>query len=249
MISLKRRGVRGVSALLIVLLEACDISASDEKAMGDAYAASIRQQLQVTEDPRLVESLARRIAVASGAETRDWRYYVVDDTIVNAFAVPGGHIFVFRGLLERTASSAEVAGVLGHEIAHVVLRHSVDQLKKQQRANILVTLFCWATGACESAVAQVAIGLGGQALFAKHSRDDERQADSAAVEYLMRAGIDPQGIPDLFRRLLQARRSNPTEVESWFGTHPLEEDRIARTEALIKARREAGDGGREKSRF
>ena len=208
--------------------------------MGDAYAASIREQLKVSDDPGLVapvESLARPIAAASGADAREWRYYVVDDTLVNAFAVPGGHIFVFRGLLERTASSAEVAGVLGHEIAHVVLRHSVDQLKKRQKANILVTLVCWVTGACESTVAQVAIGLGGQAYFAKHSRDDERQADSAAVEYLVRAGIDPHGIPNLFRRLLEARRSNPNAVESWFGTHPLEEERIARTEALIRNRR------------
>jgi predicted Zn-dependent protease len=232
-----------------VVLVACEISAAEEKAMGDAYAASIRQQLSVTSDAALtsrVEVLARRLAATSGSDYRDWRYYVVDDTLVNAFAVPGGHIFVFRGLLERARTDAEVAGVLGHEIAHVVLRHSVDQLKKRQKANILVTLFCWATGACESTVAQVAIGLGGEALFAKHSRDDERQADSAAVEYLLNAGIDPRGVPDMFRRLMEAKRANPSAVESWFSTHPLEEERIARTEALVaRATREAGE--RERS--
>lgn len=233
----------------LVALVACEISAAEEKAMGDAYAASIRQQLSVTTDAALtsrVEVLARRLAVASGADAREWRYYVVDDTLVNAFAVPGGHIFVFRGLLERARTDAEVAGVLGHEIAHVVLRHSVDQLKKRQKANILVTMFCWATGACESTVAQVAIGLGGEALFAKHSRDDERQADSAAVEYLVNAGIDPRGVPDMFRRLMEARRANPSAVESWFSTHPLEEERIARTEALVaRATRNAGERDRK----
>jgi predicted Zn-dependent protease len=89
-------------------------------------------------------------------------------------------------------------------------------------------------------VAQVAIGLGGEALFAKHSRDDERQADSAAVEYLLNAGIDPRGVPDMFRRLMEAKRANPSAVESWFSTHPLEEERIARTEALVaRATRDA----------
>ena len=79
----------------------------------------------------------------------------------------------------------------------------------------------------------MAIDVGGQALFAKYSRDDEAQADSAAVGYLVAAGVDPRGIPSMFRRMAAERQVDPTALDSWFGSHPLEESRVARTNELI----------------
>jgi predicted Zn-dependent protease len=96
-----------------------------------------------------------------------------------------------------------------------------------------VTVFCAVVNVCSSTAAQIAIDVGGQALFAKYSRDDEAQADSAAVGYLLDAGIDPRGIPAMFGRLAAERKADPTALDAWFGSHPLEESRVARTNALI----------------
>jgi predicted Zn-dependent protease len=147
--------------------------------------------------------------------------------------VPGGHVFVHRGLIDKAESYSELAGVLGHEVAHVTLRHSVDQMRSRTRTGIFVTVFCAVISICSSTAAQIAIDVGGQALFAKYSRDDEAQADSAAVGYLVAAGINPNGIPRMFERMASLRRMDPSALDAWFGSHPLEETRTARTKDLI----------------
>jgi predicted Zn-dependent protease len=232
-----RRATIVVLALACTLpVTACRVSIGAEDELGDRYAEALVRQLPVLDDPQVVTpllTLANQLVVVADEASRDWHFYVVDDSAVNAFAVPGGHVFVYRGLIERAGSASELAGVLGHELAHVTLRHSVDQLTARTRMNALVSIVCSVFGMCGSTVAQVAINVGGEAMFASHSRDDERQADSAAVEYLLAAGIDPRGIPEMFRRLAEERGRNPGALEAWFTTHPSEEDRIALTSAWI----------------
>jgi predicted Zn-dependent protease len=230
----------------MVVIAACDVSVGAEDEMGDRYAEALVRQLPVIDDPAVKGALSRlgnRLVVVADEESRDWHFYVVDDSTVNAFAVPGGHVFVHRGLIERAGLASALAGVLGHEVAHVTLRHSVDQLKSRTRANALVMLFCSVTGFCGSTAAQVVINVGGGALFAHHSRAEELEADSAAVDYLVRAGIDPGGLPEMFRRFAEERGRNPGAVEAWFATHPLEEDRIAATLDWIGRYPEAQLGG------
>jgi len=140
---------------------------------------------------------------------------------------------VNRGLIDRTTNLSQLAGVLGHEIGHVVRRHSVKQMEKAQGANIGVVLGCTLLNVCNSQAASAAIQIGGSALFAKFSRDDEREADAEGVKNVIRAGINPKGIPDMFRILLAEQQRNPSAVEGWFATHPGEEERIQETEALI----------------
>jgi predicted Zn-dependent protease len=123
--------------------------------------------------------------------------------------------------------------VLGHEIGDVVRRHSIKQMQQQQGANIGVTLACVLTSVCNNQAGQAAIQVGGTALFAKFSRGDEAEADEEGVRNTVRAGISPNGIPEMFQILIDERQSNPSSVEGWFATHPLEEDRIAATKALI----------------
>jgi predicted Zn-dependent protease len=106
-------------------------------------------------------------------------------------------------------------------------------MEKQQGANVGVTLACVLTSVCNNQAAAAAIDLGGGALFAKFSRDDEADADTEGVKNVVRAGVDPRGIPDMFRILLNERARSPSSVSSWFATHPLEEDRIKATEAQI----------------
>ena len=224
--------------LMAPLLAACDVSVSQEDELGDQYAAAIAAQVPIIEDSVATAWLSRlgaRLTSVADRENRDWHFYLVDDSTVNAFAVPGGHIFVHRGLIEKAETYSQLAGVMGHEVAHVTLRHSVDQMRSRTRTGIFVTVICAVVNICSSSAAQVAIDVGGKALFAKYSRDDEAQSDSAAVGYLLAARINPRGIPKMFERLAAVREVDPSALEAWFGSHPLEDSRIARTNALISA--------------
>jgi predicted Zn-dependent protease len=230
---------RRLTLLCIPLVAgACDLSVSQEDELGDSYAASIEEQLPILRDSAAdawLTTLGARLTSVADRESRDWHFYIVDDSTVNAFAVPGGHVFVHRGLIERAGTYSELAGVLGHEVAHVTLRHSVDQMKSRTKTSVVVMVVCAVINICGSTAAQVAIDFGGQALFAKYSRDDEAQADSAAIGYLVAAGIDPRGIPAMFGRMAADRQTDPTSLDSWFGSHPLEESRVARTNQLISS--------------
>jgi beta-barrel assembly-enhancing protease len=230
-----RRVMAGVA--LAITMTACGVSTQQEVEMGQSYVQQINQQLPIVQDPELnryVNVLGDSIArLTSRTDLTDWHFYIVDSKEVNAFAVPGGFVYVNRGLIERTNKMDQLAGVLGHEIGHVVRRHSIKQMQQQQGANIGVTLACVLTSVCNNQAGQAAIQVGGTALFAKFSRGDEAEADEEGVRNTIRAGINPNGIPEMFQILIDERQSNPSSVEGWFATHPLEEDRIAATRALI----------------
>ena len=214
----------------------CAISTQQEVQMGTEYSQQINAQLPIVKDPevvRYINLLGDSIARLADSRSLDWQFFVVNANEVNAFAVPGGYVYVNRGLIERAQRMDQLAGVLGHEIGHVVRRHSVQQMEKAQGANIGVTLACVLTSVCSSQAAGAAINVGGNALFAKFSRNDEAEADAEGVKNVVRAGIDPRGIPEMFQILLDERQRSPSSVESWFATHPLEEDRILETQAQI----------------
>ena len=224
---------------LAISMTACGVSTQQEIEMGGQYAAQINQQLPIINDPeanRYINLLGDSIArLTSRTDIPDWKFFIVDSKEVNAFAVPGGFVYVNRGLIERTQRMDQLAGVLGHEIGHVVRRHSIKQMQQQQGANIGVTLACVLTSVCNNQAGQAAIQVGGTALFAKFSRGDEAEADEEGVKNTIRAGISPQGIPEMFQILLDTRTSNPGLVDNWFASHPTEEDRIADTQARIAA--------------
>jgi predicted Zn-dependent protease len=226
------------SILLILVFSACAISTQQEVEMGQTYSAQINRELPIVRDPevqRYINLLGETIAGRADDRSLDWQFYVVDSKEVNAFAVPGGFIYVNRGLIERTTKMSQLAGVLGHEIGHVTMRHSVKQMQAAQKANVGLSLACILTSICESGLAGAAVQVGGGAVFAKFSRDDEREADRAGIEFVIRSGIDPHGSPEMFRILLNERQRSPGSLDAWFRTHPLEEDRIAETEALIRS--------------
>jgi predicted Zn-dependent protease len=223
-------------AFLALLSTGCVVSTQREVELGTQYAQQVNAQLPIVSDANVnsyINTLGAQIARVADTRGLRWRFYVVDSREVNAFAVPGGYVYVNRGLIERARTMNQLAGVLGHEIAHVTERHSVEQMAQAERANLGVSLACILTNVCQSGVGSAAIQVGGGALFAKFSRDDEAQADTRAVEFLVRAGIDPRGMINMFQTLLSERRSTPGSVDAWFRTHPLEEDRIAETNARI----------------
>jgi beta-barrel assembly-enhancing protease len=225
-----------VPLALIIGVTSCGISTQQEVQMGQDEAAQINQQLPLVSDPeanRYVNLLGDQLASHTSRADLNWHFYIVDSKEVNAFAVPGGYIYVNRGLIDRTDRMDELAGVLGHEIGHVVLRHTVKQMEKAQGANIGVTLACVLTNVCNSQIAQAGIQVAGSAVFAKFDRQDEAQADQQAVINTIAAGIDPHGVVTMFEKLLAERKSNPDAVSAFFATHPGEEDRIVATQAAI----------------
>jgi len=233
---MKKFLVRAVVGLTLASTLACSVTTQQEIEMGQQYAQQINSQLPIITDPeinRYVNVLGDSIAQLTSRGDLQWRFYVVDSPEVNAFAVPGGFIYVNRGLIERTTKMDQLAGVLGHEIGHVVRRHSVKQMQQQQKANIGVTLGCILTRICGAPGAGEAINAVGGAVFAKFSRTDEAEADAEGVRNVIRAGVDPEGIPEMFEILLEERRTRPAGVEAWFATHPMEEDRIAQTRKQI----------------
>lgn len=225
-----------LSFALIIGVSACGVSTQQEVEMGRQEAANINRQLPLVTDPeanRYINLLGDQIASRTSRADLDWRFYIVDSREVNAFAVPGGFIYVNRGLIERTENMTELAGVLGHEIGHVVRRHTVKQMEKAQGANIGVTLACVLTNICNSQIAQAGINIAGTAVFAKFSRSDESEADVEAVNNTVRAGISPRGIVTMFEKLIAEKKQGRSAVAGWFATHPGEEERIVSAQALI----------------
>jgi beta-barrel assembly-enhancing protease len=222
--------------VLVVVSAACGVSTQQEIEIGQSNVQQINSQLPIINDPeanRYINVLGDSIARLTERADLPWTFYIVNDKTINAFAVPGGFIYVNRGLIEHTQTLSQLAGVLGHEIGHVVKRHSVKQMNQMNAANIGVGVACVLTNVCSSQVGSAAIQVAGGAVFAKFSRDDEREADDVGIDNVVRAHIHPKGIPEMFQILLDTRQSNPGLVDGWFATHPTEEDRIRDTQAKI----------------
>jgi len=221
----------------IALLSACGVSTQQEVQMGQQEAQQVNAQLPMVQDAVIqnyVNVLGRRIASRTSRADLDWQFRVVNSEVVNAFALPGGFIYINRGVLSRASNMSEVAGVLGHEIEHVVRRHSVKQMEQAQGANVGVGILCALTGVCQSGLAQAAINVGGTAVFAKFSRTDEVQADEGGFNNVMRAGISPRGMYTFFQKLLaEEQQSGGGNAAAWFADHPGTSDRIADIQRML----------------
>lgn len=236
-----RRAAGAVALSSVAGVTACApaITTEQEVQLGRQYAAEINRQLPIVQNPQIhsyLNQLGESIAQRVDLRGIDYTFYVVNAEGVNAFAVPGGYIYINRGLIERADNMSELAGVLAHEIAHVVERHSVEQLQKAQNANLLANVvYGVLLQRPPSGVEQVGVQVAGGAIFAGYSRDAEREADIQGVGYLVQSGISPHGMPAFFRKLIEERQRSPSAVEQWFSTHPLTEERIELVERTIAA--------------
>lgn len=231
------RRARALPVLAVALLGGCLASTQQEVQLGQSYAAQINRQLPLITDPevnRYLSVLGDSLAAVADDRNLDWHFYIVDSPEINAFAVPGGFIYVNRGLIERSATMSELAGVLGHEIGHVTNRHSMKQMRKGTVANIGITAGCiLLPSACQTPGADVLINAGGALAFSKFSRDDERQADETGIAVTVRAGIDPRGIPAMFRTLEAESKTRPGALTGFLSSHPMPADRIDDTQRMI----------------
>ena len=213
------------------------ISEAQEIAMGKQADPQIRASMGVYDDPELqeyVDRLGQELAARSERAHLEWHFSVLDDPLVNAFALPGGYIYITRGILAHFNSEAELAAVLGHEIGHVVARHSANQMSKQQLAGIGLAVGSIALDPRNETGLGDLAGAGLQLAFLKFGRDDERQADSLGLRYIDRAGYDPRPMTNVFQTLgrVSAAAGAP-RGPNWFSTHPAPENRVQLLSAAI----------------
>ena len=219
------------------------MSEAQEIQMGKDAAPEIAATMGLYQDDELqryVETIGKRMAALSERPQLPWQFHVIDDSAVNAFAVPGGFIYITRGILANMGSEAELASVVGHEIGHVTARHSVAQITRQQFANIglglgMIGLAVMGAGQMGSLLGQ-AVGSGVQVLFLKYSRDDETQADDLGLRYMSSAGYAPDQMPHVFHTLARQSEETPenARVPEWQSTHPAPENREQRIESEIQ---------------
>lgn len=228
--------VRQLGLTSVLAVAACAPSVQQEIQMGDQYAAEIERTMPLIKDGTAVSAFNSSVSPLERVVDRQdlsWNFHIVNSDQVNAFAVPGGHVYVFRGLIERAKHYDEFAGALAHEIGHVDLRHSAQQMGNVGAANLGLTLAYVLLGRQPGTAEQVAVGLAGGAVFAKFSRDDEREADSMAVVYLTRARINPSGLTRMFRTLEDLQQREPSKVELFFSSHPASSERESNVSRYI----------------
>ena len=210
---------------------------SQEIAMGQQGAAEVTAAIGVVDDAGLrsyVDGIGQGMAVRSERPQLGWQFHVLDDASVNAFAMPGGFIFVTRGLLTHMTNEAQLASVLGHEIAHVTARHSVQQMSRQQLASLGLGLGSVLSPAIAEygQVANLGLGL----LFLSYSRGHETQADHLGFGYALSDGYDTREMITVFEMLRRdAELAGVGRLPEWQSSHPDPGNRIQDTRQLVAA--------------
>lgn len=211
-------------------LAADKVPISTEENFGNAIAAQFQSQLKVINEAALqakLDSAAGRLRSAQNSSGYQFRFHIVDDPSLNAFAVPGGHIFVHRGLLETANRPEEVAGVLAHEMAHVTQRHSLRNFLKS--AGLGITLSILLGGDLSS---DAALNVSRWLVEQKFSRDFEREADEVGFGTLLSAKVDPAGLLEFFQKM-KAQESRAAGVPpDWLSTHPATQERMEHLKSL-----------------
>ncbi|MFQ5526311.1 MAG: M48 family metalloprotease [Thermoanaerobaculia bacterium] len=211
------------------------ISEEQEIAMGKEAHGQILASMGVYQDDQTqayVAAIGQQLAALSERPNLPWTFTVIDDPIVNAFALPGGYIYVTRGIMTHLSSEAELVSVLGHEIGHVTGRHGANRMSKAQLASIGLGVGMIASPkfARFGDLAQQGVGL----LFLKYSRDDERQADDLGVRYTVNGGWDVREMPAVFGVLKNVSQlSGAGRLPNWLSTHPDPDNRARRINEQI----------------
>ena len=220
------------------------ISEFREIEMGREADPAVVASLGLFEDDEwqaYVQRLGETMALRSERPALPWTFRVVDDPVVNAFALPGGFIYLTRGILTHFNSEAEFAGVLGHEIGHVTARHSVNQMSRAQLAQFGLGVGAVLRPDLASVAEAAATGIG--LLFLSYGRDDEREADDLGLRYMTREGYDPGAMAETFGMLADASgaREGTGRVPAFLSTHPAPLERRDRISARIDAGEFSGE--------
>jgi beta-barrel assembly-enhancing protease len=218
------------------------ISESDELRLGNQLHTEVSKKFTLTsEGQERANRIGQRVARTSLRPTLAYRFHVMRDKEINAFSIPGGHIYVTTGLMEL-ADDDELASVLSHEIGHVVARHSLKTIQQSQALGGLVGLFGSITGIAGDTAGELgtaAAQIVASGLLAVHNREEEREADFLGVRAMPRAGFDPEGMVTMFQKLQRISRSDASLLGSLFNDHPDVQERIDNTRYEIEHMRNA----------
>jgi beta-barrel assembly-enhancing protease len=211
------------------------ISTSDEVSIGQSMSKEVESQNKVIADPvveNYINGLGQKLAGVSDRTDLQYHFKVLDSKDINAFACPGGFIYVYSGLLKTIDNEAQLASVMAHEIGHVVARHSVKRLQQVLGIQVLLSI---ALGQ-SSEIIQQAVSTGVGVILQGYSRDNEYEADYDGALYMTNAGYNPQGMIQLFQKLVEMEKGgNTTALDKLFESHPPTTDRITRVQEEIQS--------------
>lgn len=211
------------------------IGLDEEWELGRQLEADLAKELDLVKDREILAYINRagqQVVAQTEMASLPWTFHVVRDEAINAFNIPGGHVYVNTGLITTAQSASELMGVVSHEIAHGVARHGTEQLTRVYGLNFIASVLLGSDPKTYQAILAQILGTGAIASF---SRDAEEEADELGVRYMYDAGYDPLGMPRMFEHLLSERQRRPDGVSQFFSTHPLTEDRIRATRAQAES--------------
>jgi len=210
-------------------------SLEKEMALGKQLAHEVQLQAKIADDPLLTEyvnRLGQNLVRNSDAKV-PFQFQVIEGETPNAFALPGGFIFVYTGLLKLASEESELAAAMAHEIAHVAARHMTCQATRSQIGNIAMIPLSVLLGGVGGYAVRQGASTANAAMFLKFGRKDETEADYLGVQYLYAAGYDPTAAITIFEKMESLSRKRPGVMDKIFSTHPMDADRIQKTEKEI----------------
>lgn len=235
-----RWGIALAGLMALSLLAGCGtLTVPQEKMLGDEFSREIRREVILLRDPVVtgyVERIGQDIVRAAGPQPFAYHFYVIDDDEINAFAAPAGYIYIHTETILMARNVSELAGVIAHEVGHVVKRHIAENYGRQRNTGIAHQGLVLAAGAFGGSSAAGAANLGGilagTAYLNKFGRDAEQESDAFAVEVMPKAGYDPIGLVTFFKTLQSETGSGGA---SFLSSHPATNERIEETRLLIAA--------------
>jgi predicted Zn-dependent protease len=220
-------GNREVSGRILWILPNW-VSLEKEVALGAQIAAEFEQTARLVEDPVIteyVDRIGQEIVKHSDAKV-PFHIKVVDSDEVNAFAFPGGYFYLNKGLILAAENESELAGVMAHEISHVIARHATERMSKGQYLQLAAIPALFVGGYWAQMGIQNALGLGINLEMLGITRESEREADQLGIQYLWNTGYDPNAFVSFFEKMQEQEESQPGGLAGWFRTHPSTDDRI-----------------------
>ncbi|MBS3820640.1 MAG: M48 family metalloprotease [Planctomycetes bacterium] len=214
------------------------ISKEQEIAMGREAAPKFEEEFGgPVEDAALqnyVSQVGQQMAAVSTRQGIPYEFGLLNSDVPNAFALPGGKIYITAGLLRAMTNERQLAGVLGHEVGHVAEKHSVEQIEKQVGAAVLLEIAATVIGGDTGEKAKAAGTIAANMAMLKYSREDEYEADKRGIDYTYRAGVNPYGVVELLEVLYKMNEQEPGSLGEMFQTHPLTSKRIEEAIAYIE---------------
>lgn len=222
-----------ISLLILWVDSYAMMSIEDERKLGEKLLIEVKKQVKLVNDPEIVSfvnRVSRRVLEEVDGRYFDFKFYVIEDSSLNAFAMPGGHIFINSGILMHMESEDDLASVIAHEIGHIQGRHIAKRISTMQKmniANIAIAVTSLFLGSPKSSQALV-MGSTALALSAslKYSRQDEEEADRRAYDWLCKAGYNPHGLINVMKKIIQNRWMASDGIPSYLSTHPSSSERL-----------------------